>query len=255
MQQSDVHLRWVLQPIVDLAEPSLICAEALIRGKDVFGNPVRSDQLILAAEHNNRILTLDQWVILSVMQWIENHLFYLGAIGFISINLSAKTLCCDRSLGLVINDVKGFGLPIRRLVCLEITETAQVDDVGRAQEAIARLNGLGVRVALDDYGSGFSTQQALELLDVDLVKLCGGFSGFLSEGRAGRLAVSQAVSFIQQRGALCVAEHIDTCAKALEAKRLGIRYLQGFHFSKPLAPSDFLAACQGSLQDAIRELC
>lgn len=253
MQQSDVHLRWVLQPIVDLAEPSLICAEALIRGKDASGHPVRSDQLIRAAEHNNRILTLDQWVILSVMQWIEDHLPYLGAVGFISINLSAKTLCCEHSLGLMINDVKGFDLPVRRLTCLEITETARIDDIGRAQEAIAQLNDLGLRVALDDYGSGFSTQQALEALDVDLVKLSAGLSGLLHENRADRLA--QAVSFIHQHGALCVAEHIDTPAKVFAASRLGIRYLQGFYFSKPLAPSAFLAECQGDLQLASRRLC
>ena len=124
------------------------------------------------------------------------------------------------------------GLDPGRLV-IEITEWGILVDVDAARDTLAALNRVGVRVALDDYGTGYSSLADLAALAVDELKIDTSFVAGLGSDRARTAIVHAVVGLGQMLGITVVAEGIENAAQALALRAVGCQFGQGFHLGSP----------------------
>lgn len=248
MECANVSLRWVLQPIIDTQQPSRVCAEALIRGSDHYGNIVRPDLLIASAERSIEIFLLDQWMNLNVLNWLDDHKQKLHHIGFISVNLSAKTLSSHHYMGLIERDLALFPREVKSRICYEITETLPIDCIDHARRSVLKLQSHGALTALDDYGCGYAGIESLRALPVDLVKVSRRLPQQRDMETGQHLSLADVIRTIKKHTSTCVMEYVESEEDVALACSLGVRYLQGFGISAPITPEEFLRATSPNLK-------
>ena len=123
---------------------------------------------------------------------------------------------------------------------LEITETALMEGQGTKFEALANLERLGVRLAIDDFGIGFSSLNRLrQLPPVEAIKIDKAFVDGLGVHSADRAIVAAAISLASALGATTVAEGVETADQVAALHELGCDLAQGYHFSRPKPPAEF----------------
>ena len=159
------------------------------------------------------------------------------------VNLSAKQLI-DPTLYLVVSSaLTDAGVEPGRL-CLEVTETAILEDPQLARRHLEELRGLGVHLALDDFGVGYSSlSHVADLAPIDRVKIDRSFVSRICEQREGAI-VASVVSLCQELGLDTVAEGVETSAQRAELQAMGVRRAQGFLFARP-APPEVIEAALG----------
>ncbi|HEX5757860.1 MAG TPA: EAL domain-containing protein [Thermoanaerobaculia bacterium] len=221
------------QPILPLGpgatEP--LC-EILLRLRDAEGRLVSPAAFIPAAERYRLIGAIDRWVVHAALTALA-----AGADGgetatCYAINLSGQSLGDEAFLEHVLAELEASGVPPARL-CFEVTETAAVANLARAQRTIAALKGLGCRFVLDDFGSGLSSFAYLKNLPVDFLKIDGEFVRGMSAGSVERALVASINQIGHVMGIRTIAESVED-DETLEAVRaLGIDYAQGFVIAHP----------------------
>jgi len=151
----------------------------------------------------------------------------------VSVNLSPRVLSDHALCSEVFALLEQHGLSGEALV-LEITETALVGDMELASELLNELRAAGVRIELDDFGSGYASFKALQGLPLDGVKLDGGLVGDVERG--GRQLLAATVDIGRRLGLKVVAEGIEDGDMLQAVQMLGVDSAQGFLLSEPLAP-------------------
>lgn len=234
------HLMLHYMPEIDPRDGRWLAAEALLRWRDDDGRIVPAGEFIDVAEACGLIVRLGRWVLLeacrTAMQWPQRD----GHAPMLRVNVSARQF---EQAGLVADvsaALDASGLPPERL-CLELTETLVLRDPESAARTLARLRGLGVRIALDDFGSGYCSLSYLKHLPIDVIKIDRGFTAGLPDDRAD-LAIVQAVT--QLAGQLdigIVAEGVETEAQAACLMGCGVHAVQGWLYS-PAIDSESLVA-------------
>ena len=226
----------VYQPIVRLPDGAWTGLETLIRWQRPDRGFVGPDTFIPIAERTGLIVPLGDWILRTALRQAAEWdvLFTTDAPREIGINVSARQL---REPGFA-KDVKDAlaetGFDPERVV-VEVTETA-VFDGGVAVDTLQDLVGLGVKVALDDFGTGHSSLGLLRTCPADTLKVDKSFVDGI--GRASEEAVI-ATAMIQITDGLhlqAVAEGVETAEQAEKLYRMGYRFAQGYHFSRPLTP-------------------
>jgi diguanylate cyclase (GGDEF)-like protein len=226
----------VYQPIVRLPDGAWTGMETLIRWHSPDRGPVGPDTFIPIAERTGLIVPLGDWILRTAMrqaaEWSER--YGPDAPREIGINVSARQL---REPGFA-DDVKealaDTGLDPERVV-VEVTETA-VFDGGIALDTLRNLVGLGVKVALDDFGTGHSSLGLLRTCPADTLKVDKSFVDGIG-GRSEEAVIATAMIQITNGLHLqAVAEGVETAEQAETLHRLGYRFAQGYHFSRPLTP-------------------
>jgi len=132
----------------------------------------------------------------------------------------------------IVEAVDGTGFPLCRIQ-LEITETSVIDDLDAAQRSVAQLKDLGVRIVLDDFGTGFSSLTRLQALPFDSIKLDASFVRSMARSRESRKIVSAVIGLGQSLGMPVVAEGIETAVQARMLNKLGCDFGQGYFFARP----------------------
>jgi EAL domain-containing protein (putative c-di-GMP-specific phosphodiesterase class I) len=136
-------------------------------------------------------------------------------------------------------------------LCLEITETALMADVRSATEKLHSLKSLGVRLAIDDFGIGYSSLMHLkQLMPVDLLKIDKSFVDGLMESGADRAIVAAVINLAKALGVDAIAEGVETVEQAAALREMSCELAQGYHFARPGGPeviTELLAA-----QEAVR---
>jgi EAL domain-containing protein (putative c-di-GMP-specific phosphodiesterase class I)/GGDEF domain-containing protein len=225
-------------PEIDLRDGRWRAAEALMRWRDDDGTLVPAGEFIEIAEASGLIVRLGRWALReacrAAMRWPARD----GVAPLLRVNVSARQF---EQAGLV-NDVQSAlvdaGLPAERL-CLELTETMLLRDQDSAAKTLARLRALGVRVALDDFGSGYCSLNYLKHLPIDTLKIDRGFTAGLPHDRAD-LAIVQAVAHIAASlGIDIVGEGVETPEQADCLRACGIHAVQGWLYS-PAIDNDAL---------------
>jgi EAL domain-containing protein (putative c-di-GMP-specific phosphodiesterase class I) len=145
---------------------------------------------------------------------------------YLSINLSPQMLRVPDLYQLLRN------VPPGRVV-IEITEHAPVDDYGFLRHALTRLTSLGIRIAVDDAGSGFASLRHILNIRPDIIKLDLDLTRGVDTDPARRALATSLVGFGEEIGAVIVAEGIETAAEFRTLLSLGIQYGQGFHIARP----------------------
>jgi diguanylate cyclase (GGDEF)-like protein/PAS domain S-box-containing protein len=210
------------QPIVDLASGEATGVEALVRWT-LDGEAVPPSEFIPLAEASGLITELGAWV-------LERACADVAPLPLrVSVNVSAVQLRSTGFTAQVAGVLARTGLAPERLT-LELTESVVVDDVAAVSEVFTALRTLGVRIAVDDFGTGFSSLASLAGLPVDALKLDRSFILAMAEREA---LVAGVISLADRLGLPIVAEGIETPEQLAALRRLGCGYGQGFHLGRP----------------------
>ena len=214
--------RLFAQPIVPLKAGAPGHDEVLIR-------IAAKNQLILpgafipAAERYDMMPAIDRWVIEHVCRYLQLH---DGASSY-AVNLSGASLADDGMYAFIVSQFERFGVKPSCL-CFEITETAMIGNLNKAQELMTRLRTLGCRFSLDDFGSGLSSFAYLRTLPVDYLKIDGIFIRDIARNDINRALVKAINEVGHVMGLQTVAEFVEDEPILDIVRELGVDYAQGY---------------------------
>lgn len=222
------------QPIVSAETGEVIFYEALIRIPDGRGNWLTAGQVMPAIERLGLGRSVDRYAIDQAIAVLENHPEVV-----LSVNVSGLTVADRAWTRSVAMDLQERSDIANRLI-VEITETVAMDDLGEAQRFIQSMHELGCRVALDDFGAGYTSFGQLRALSIDLLKIDGSFVSGIAESHDSRLFVQTLLHLAKGLNVPTVAEFIETDNERDILIEAGVDFLQGYGIGQPERDPPFL---------------
>lgn len=227
------------QPIYSNNDRMFTAAEALVRIRDENGNIIPPGVFIDISEENGMILRLGEIVFEHVCEFLEENDLRKYGFHYIEVNLSVVQCAYQQLADEYIDIMKKHNIS-PDLINLEITESASISAKKTMLDNMTKLIDYGVRFSLDDFGTGQSNLNYIIDMPVDIVKFDRTMSMAYFENGKGKFVMDAAMHMIQGMELKIVSEGIETKEQYLEMKRLGIDYIQGYYFSKPLPGMEFL---------------
>lgn len=221
------QMRLAFQPIVTAGDAEIEAHECLVRIFDDRAEPIPAYQFIPVVEE----MGLSRQVDIRVLELTVEHLQRFPHL-VLSMNISGFT-CTDRSWLDHLICLVGDKPEVARRLIVEITETAAIRDLDETARFVRKVRELGARVALDDFGAGYTSYLNLKVLQVDIVKIDGSFVRDLSQHPDNRLFITTLVGLCSGFGLSTVAECVETEDDAVWLCEQGVQLLQGYHFGKP----------------------
>ena len=226
------------QPKVALIKSDKPNLEVLIRWNHPERGFIPPEEFIPFAEHTGSIRLITHWVIDNAItqcgQWLAN-----GDDVKIAINVSSRDLLNPNLSDIVEKALIANKLPPSNL-CLEITESALMDDPDKARAMVMRLYGLGVRISIDDYGTGYSSLAYVANLPVGELKIDRTFVSNMLESMEDCAIVRSTIELGHYLQMDVVAEGIEQKAEMDRLREFGCDYIQGYLICKPLRSSEVL---------------
>jgi diguanylate cyclase (GGDEF)-like protein/PAS domain S-box-containing protein len=235
------HETWTLhyQPLVSLADGSMIGVEALIRWMEPNGGIVPPGEFIPLAEEMGLIEAIGDWVVEEIgrqdLAWRAEDLAL--EIGF---NLSPRQMWQPDLVDKIVTRLDGSGMDLTKVV-VEITESTAMTDPDRTQRILFDLHDRGLQLAIDDFGTGYSSLARLKHLPVDILKIDRSFVRDVDHDQDAASMVSAMIALASNLGMTPLAEGIETEGEWRYLADRGCPLGQGFYFSKPVPPADILA--------------
>lgn len=231
-----------MQPILSLSAPhDSLNFEVLLRMLDQQGNTVPTVQVIRAGEASGRMGVIDRWVVSSTLAWLQEHQDKLQNTRFVCINLSGASLNDEQFLDDVCALLRQY-LPIAKLVCLEITESVALQDVVNTRRFVDEVRRIGARVALDDFGAGYTSFSYLKDFTADVLKIDGSLIVDINRHPANSAIVEAIVNLAKNLGMKVIAEWAEDAATVQTLKEIGVDYVQGFVVAHSQHPDMLLLA-------------
>ena len=206
--------------------------ELLIRMLGDRGEIIPPSKFLSSAERYQLMPTVDRWVVRRACELLGE---YSGAVGEefsrFAINLSGQSLQDESFLGFVIDQIKATSLP-PGVLCFELTETATIGNLEKAQGFMSTLQELGCQFALDDFGTGVSSLAYLKDLPVNYIKIDGSF---VRDAVTNPRSESMIKAIAQLAKVMCmetIAEYVETDVLRVRMADLGVDYGQGFAMGK-----------------------
>ena len=221
------RVRLAYQPIIESTTGKVCHYEALLRMINNSGTITSAGALIPVAERMGMIDIIDTLVLEMVIKELR-HAPNL-TLAFNVSNLTTENSLWLDTLTLLIKETPDIA---PRLI-VEITETAAHHDLRRAAYFVASLQSMGCQVALDDFGSGYTSFRQLKALSVDMVKIDGVFVKDLASNMDNRFFVKTLLDFTKGFGLKAVAEFVENGEIAKILLDMGVDYMQGYYFGKP----------------------
>ncbi len=162
------------------------------------------------------------------------------------VNLSSRQLAQPGLTDTVARTLQDTGLDPQSL-CLEVTESALIQDAEHVRQSLRALKGLGVLLSIDDFGTGYASLTYLKRLPVDILKVDQGFVAGLGTAEADRAIVEAILGLAAALGLLVIAEGVETEEQAESLRSLGCRVAQGFHFSVPVSAAELESWLPGAV--------
>ncbi len=243
------QLHLVYQPIVRLPHGSVAGMEALVRWTHPTHGVITPAKFIPLAEDGGLIADIGGWVLdkavgqLAAWQRLSPDMDEL----YVSVNLSGAQLHDDGIVGRVADALTLHGLDGRSL-CLELTESVVMEDPEAAARILAELRGLGVQIAIDDFGSEYSSLAYLKRFPVSTLKIDKSFVDSLAQDdSADATLIATIVAMARALGITTVAEGVESSTQAARLVELGCDAVQGYLYSRPVG-SDRLCEVVSSLR-------
>ncbi len=227
--------RLYFQKIVPLAQAGSngqLSFEILLRLRGSDGRIANTGGLIAAAERYDLMGRVDRWVVRNALGWLEDRPAVGERIEFLSVNLSGKSLGDERFQSFCRRLFAELAVPFHKLR-FEITETAAVANPARTLEFINELRKLGIRFALDDFGSGLASFGYLRNLPIDLLKIDGSFVRRIDHDQIDHSMVQSIHSLASSMKIKTVAEFVENDEILRRLNEIGIDYAQGYHLHEP----------------------
>jgi EAL domain-containing protein (putative c-di-GMP-specific phosphodiesterase class I) len=223
------------QPVVDIGTGEVAGVEALARWTDADRGPIGPDEFIPLAEQTGLIRPLSEWAIREASrqaaEWKAQ-----GRDLYVSVNLPPD-ICQQLGAEAIVGMIEESGCDLNR-VSLEMTESATMTPRPGLKEELMALAGSGIHLALDDFGTGHSSLARLGEFPVSVVKIDRSFVRGLPHVSASRTLVNAIMYLANGFGLTVVAEGVETEEQLDFLVRSGCRYMQGYLFSRPVAPGD-----------------
>jgi len=232
----------VLQPMVNCQTRQPDLFECLLRIEQPDGSIYSAGEFIPVAEQLGMARLIDRRTQNLAIDILKRH----RGVN-LSLNVSGLT-AGDHDWLIALHQLTGGDRQITERLWIEITETATVDDLDQTINFVDTLKELGCKVAIDDFGAGYTSFKNLKLLNVDMVKIDGSFVKNLVEDKTDQIFIRTMVELAQSFGMDTVAEWVTNEATATLLKEAGISHMQGFHFGEPERAADMLAkwGCGGA---------
>lgn len=236
------ELSLCFQPKVDTRSGDVRHAEALLRWRHAELGPVGPDEFIPLAERSGAIHALTRFVLERAVsecrRWRD-----AGQPLSVAVNFSAMDLMDVELPARIEACLSAHGVPPGALI-VEVTESALMRDINYAIRVLERLRALGVRLAIDDFGTGQSSLAQLKRLPVDELKIDKSFVLRLDQSPDDLVIVRSTIDLGHTMGLSVIAEGVESGESLRILGEMGCDMVQGYWFSRPLPPDDFLAWCQ-----------
>jgi diguanylate cyclase (GGDEF)-like protein len=230
------------QPIVDAERAELAGFEALVRWEHPTRGLVPPSGFIALAEETGLIEQLGSWVLgeacVQAQRWRDRGT--IGPSSLMSVNVSPRQLVKPSFCELVAAALGTAGLRPQDL-CLEITESALIEDIDTTMGALEALHDLGVRLAVDDFGTGYTTLKNLKRFPIDIIKVDASFIAGLGRDRGDAAITMAVIRLAHALGMVTIAEGVETEEQLELLRTLGCDLVQGFHVGIPLAADGAVA--------------
>lgn len=236
LQQAIEENRFELfaQPITSLNKKNDLGLhfEVLLRLRERNGDLVSPGIFIPSAERFGLAPQIDRWVVSHVFDWMKTHNDQLDKIHLIAINLSAKSIADKEFHRFLIDELNNGQIPTNK-ISFEITETAAIGNLEIATEFIEMLHQRGVKISLDDFGSGMSSMAYLKHLSADYLKIDGQFVKDMAIDPVDCAIVRSINEIAHLTGKTTIAEFVENVDILMQLKELGVDYAQGYFIGKP----------------------
>jgi len=224
-RQLSVHY----QPIVELERNRVYSVEALARWEHAQLGAISPTVFIPIAEETGLITPLGEWVINRACEDARN---LSGALfPRVSVNVSATQLMDSRFMSSLYATIETTGIEPRAIE-LELTETVFAEDLDKVSKLLSELRLLGVSIAIDDFGAGYSSLGYLSRLPVDVLKIDRSFVQHFDRG--GEAIIGAALSVAEKLNIEVIVEGIETAVDCGRIRALGATKAQGFFFARPM---------------------
>lgn len=240
IDQGEVWLAY--QPQYDIGRGQIIGAEALARWTHPQKGPISPAEFVAAAENNGRIAKLTDFVLdraIGAAAAINRR----GVEFQVAVNLSARLLSDRELLGRIERILDTHGLSADKLT-LELTETASLQDAESGLVTLDSLRRLGVRVAIDDYGTGLSTLDYLKKIPATEIKIDQSFVKSMRVNRSDLIMVQSTIALAHSLGRTVVAEGVEDQQCLDELTRMGCDVAQGFAIGRPMGVRELVQRLQ-----------
>ena len=239
MQQPE-GLFLMMQPILSLRDPyGSLNFEVLLRMRNRDDSIVPAWKIITAAERNGRIATIDKWVLTTTLEWLSTHAAHLKNTSYVSVNLSGGSLNDEKFIEDAFAILAQYGSTVERL-CIEITESVALHDLKNTRHFIDGVRKYGAKLALDDFGAGYTSFSYLRSLPADAIKIDGAYVKDLLAHPANQAIVQAIVDLSLNLGMKSIAEWAEDIPTLEALAEMGVDYVQGYVVSKPLLPEKIL---------------
>ena len=221
------RLQFAFQPVVRAGNQQAVFHECLLRMRSESGEIIPAGAFVPVIEQLGLVRLVDRYVLdLAVQALGERTDLHLA------INISSMTAGDQSWLRSLSALVKNKGDIARRLI-IEITETSALTDIDESARFLAAIRELGCRVAVDDFGAGFTSFRHLKTLTLDIVKIDGSFVRNLAGNIDNQLFIRNLLGLAEAYGMETVAECVETQEDAKFLIGEGVKYLQGYYFGRP----------------------
>jgi diguanylate cyclase (GGDEF)-like protein len=229
-----------MQPIMSLSAPhGSLNFEVLLRMRGREGGVIQAGRVIPAAESSGRIGMLDRWVLSTTLAWLGASEGRLRATQFVCMNLSGASLNDERFVQDTFAMLAANPGAARRL-CMEITESVALRDLDNTRRFIEQVRSHGVKIALDDFGAGYTSFSYLKELPADVVKIDGSFIVDMNDDPANITIVEAIVTLAASLGMRTIAEWAEDQATVQALAELGVDYVQGYAVARSQSPETLL---------------
>ncbi|MEE2603483.1 MAG: EAL domain-containing protein [Pseudomonadota bacterium] len=205
--------------------------EILLRLRDRNGDILNPGAFIPAAERYQMMTHIDRWVLTQLLVTLSDELAALPNL-HLAVNLSATSLD-DPTFIPFLEDLLDRSTVAPERLTFEITETTVVNQLSSASELLARIREKGSKVALDDFGSGFSSFNYLKHFQVDFIKIDGSFVRNLLYSSVDRTIVESISEVAHRLGVKTVAEYVEDIAMIPVLQEAGVDFVQGYAIGRP----------------------
>lgn len=221
------------QPQYNAENGRLRGVEALLRWRDERGKLISPALFIPVAEKNGTIVPIGKWIIEESLRchakWKEKY----GYPMIISINISAIQYKRQDFVGMIMEAIQKYNVEPSE-VELEITESVLIEDLDEVKEKLQTIREYGVRISLDDFGTGFSSLSYLKGLPIDTLKIDKSFVDNIEGDASSRVIVDSIVGLVNKLGYETVAEGVETEGQYAYLKNIGCDMIQGYLLGKPM---------------------
>ncbi len=238
----DHEFFFVLQPQCRISNHRIVGAESLVRWQTPDGRVISPSSFIPLLEKYGFVTNLDQYIWDSVCQWIRKWMDLGHTPVPISINVSPIDIFSISIPEYLVELTNRYRIPHEYLK-VEITESAYAENTAEIKETVRQLQAHGFLVMMDDFGSGYSSLNMLSQLSVDVLKVDAQFLHMEQEETEERSIhiLESVVNMAKTMGIPIIVEGVETAAQTSFLHDLGCRYIQGYHFYRPMLVSDFEA--------------